>query len=141
MSKLIFQRLNDGWNAEPNVPQPEIAVNGSTLQLTFFLNAWAYDEEEGEKGCLTFAHCSRWRLGPTNDEGWYAGQCRYSGVAPAWGEFYELLGTDDLSLEPTDWHNLAPLKSEQRHFLFYLRSNTFECFAADWMLKRTDQEG
>ena len=77
-----------------------------------------------------------WRLGATNDEGWYAGQCRYGKAAPAWGEFYELLGKDDQRLTPNDWHELAPMPPETRHFLFYLRDNTFECLAADWRFKR-----
>lgn len=77
-----------------------------------------------------------WRLGAVNDEGWYTGQCRYSKIAPNWGEFYELLGEDDLRFKPTDWHALAPLISGQRHFIFYFRDETFECIAADWMFER-----
>ncbi|QGM47682.1 hypothetical protein [Methylocystis heyeri] len=111
-------------------------MSGSTVRLTFFLNAWAYDAEEDEKGCLTFEECSIWRLGSTNDEGWHAGQCRYSKAAPAWGEFYELLGEDDQRLKPTDWRELTTLMPEKRHFLFYLRDSTFECFAAEWRFER-----
>jgi hypothetical protein len=33
---------------------------------------------------LTFTGARQWRLGPTNDEGWYRGQCRYVGIAPKW---------------------------------------------------------
>jgi hypothetical protein len=136
MSNPTFKRLNEGWNAEPNAPEAEVAVIGSTVQLTFLLNPWAYEAEEDEKGCLTFDQCSTWRLGSTNDEGWYAGDCRYSNTAPAWGEFYELLGEDDQRLKPADWHELTPCTPEQRHFLFYLRDNTFECFAAGWTFQR-----
>ncbi len=136
MSNLIFKRLNDGWNAEPNAPYPQVEVSGFWIRLTFFLNPWAYEAKEGEKGCLAFRHCSKWRLGATNDEGWYLGQCRYSKAAPAWGEFYELLGEDDQQLSPADWHELGPLTSKQRHFLFYLRDETFECFATEWMFER-----
>lgn len=136
MSNPTFKRLNDDWNAEPNAPCEEVAVSGSTVRLTFFLNPWAYEAEEDEKGCLTFEQCSIWRLGSTNDEGWYAGQCRYSKAAPAWGEFYELLGEDDQRLKPTDWRELTTLVPEKRHFLFYLRDNTFECFAAEWRFER-----
>jgi hypothetical protein len=121
MSNPTFKRLNDTWNAEPNAPAPRVAVSGTSVRLTFILNPWAYEAKEEEEGCLTFQHCSAWRLGATNDEGWFAGQCRYSNVAPAWGEFYELLDEDDQRLKPTDWHELGPLTSEQRHFLFYLR--------------------
>ena len=136
MSTPTFKHLNEDWNAEPNAPAEEVAITGSTVHLTFFLNPWAYEAKEKDKGCLTFEQCSMWRLGSTNDEGWYAGQCRYSKAAPAWGEFYELLGEDDQRLKPTDWHELAPLTPERRHFLFYLRDNTFECFAAEWRFER-----
>ncbi len=79
-------------------------------------------------GRLRFGGCARWRLGPTNDHGWYAGQCRYSCLAPAWGEFYEIKGADDLRLHPSDWH-IPPM-------LFYLRDHTFECLAEDWQPER-----
>jgi len=136
MSNPIFKKLNDGWNAEPNAPEPDVGVRDNSVRLKFFLNPWAYVADEDEKGCLTFRECSMWRLGETNDEGWYAGQCRYSKAAPTWGEFYELLGEDDQQLKPSDWHELAPLTLRQRHFLFYFRDETFECFAMDWMFER-----
>ena len=98
-----FKHLNKDWNAEPNAPDARVAVTGSQVRLMFVLNPWAYEAEEEEKGCLTFKQCSMWRLGATNDEGWYRGQCRYSKSAPTWGEFYELLGRDDRSLEPIDF--------------------------------------
>jgi len=136
MSHPTFERLNHGWNAEPNAPDEQVTVSGTTVRLTFFLNPWAYEADEDEKGCLTFEQCSMWRLGATNDEGWYAGQCRYGKAAPAWGEFYELLGEDEHRLAPTDWHGITPMTPEQRHFLFYLRDNTFECLAGKWRFER-----
>jgi hypothetical protein len=136
MSKPSFKQLNDGWNAEPNAPSEEVVVTGTTVRLIFFLNHMMYDAEEEEEGRIIFDHCSMWRLGSTNDHGWYAGQCRYSKDAPAWGEFYELLGKDDRRLEPTDWHKLATSAPDERHFLFYLRDNTFECFATEWRFER-----
>ena len=136
MSSLLFKRLNNGWNAEPNAPAPKVEVNGSQVRLKFFLNPFAYPAEEGEMGCLAFSECSMWRLGSTNDEGWYAGQCRYSKIAPAWGEFYELLGHDSQRTNPTDWHVPKPPGSGDRHFLFYLRDETFECFAKEWSFER-----
>ncbi len=136
MSMPAFKHLNNDWNAEPNAPCEKVTVSGQTVRLTFFLNPWAYAAEEDERACLTFDQCSMWRLGATNDEGWYAGECRYGKAAPAWGEFYELLGEDDQQLTPTDWHITAPLHFQQRHFLFYLRDNMFECFAAEWRFER-----
>lgn len=75
-----------------------------------------------------------WRLGPANDEGWDMGQCRYSKIAPRWGEFYELLGDDDLQPQPSDWIMLPGVGN--RHFLFYLRDHTFECMAGEWKFGR-----
>jgi len=136
MSNPTFKKLNDSWNAEPNAPAPVVTESGSSVKLTFFLNPWAYEAQEEERGSLTFQQCAMWRLGPTNDEGWYADQCRYSKVAPTWGEFYELLGNDEQKLIPTDWRKIVPLTWEQRHFLFYLRDQTFECFAVEWAFER-----
>ncbi len=30
-----FTRLNDGWNAEPNVPAPVVQIDGSTMYVGF----------------------------------------------------------------------------------------------------------
>lgn len=100
----VFEKLNDGWNAEPNAPDPRVRVSGGVVTLEFFVNAFQFDGfEEDQRGELRFLGCRRYRLGRTNDEGWYRGQCRFSGIAPEWGEFYEVTG--DLRLEecPDDW--------------------------------------
>jgi hypothetical protein len=131
-----FLQLNDGWNAEPNDPGERVTIAADAVILSFFLNPLAYEGDEGETASLTFSACTKWRLGPTNDDGWYRGQCRYSGIAPRWGEFYEIVGSDDVSDQPTDWRFVDVEPGGNRHFLFYLRDNTFECFAADWSLAR-----
>lgn len=133
---ITFLQLNAGWNAEPNDPGERVTVDADTVKLSFFLNPWAHEANEGEMASLTFTACKKWRLGPTNDEGWYQGQCRYSGIAPHSGEFYEIVGSDDVSDQPADWHDVDAEARGNRHFLFYLRDNTFECFAADWSLTR-----
>jgi hypothetical protein len=84
-------------------------------------------------GVVRFSACSRYRL--TNDEGWYHGQCRYSSVAPAWGEFYEIDGTDIRLDEPHDWRLIDEASNASRHFLFYFRDQTFECIATHWELE------
>ena len=132
----IFEHLNTGWNAEPNAPDPVVAAVGTVVRLSFFLNPFIFDAGEDEVGQLTFTDTSLWRLGATNDEGWYRGQCRYSGIAPAWGEFYEIHGDDPLRLAPTDWEKTPNAEPVERHFLFYLRDETFECLAGNWSLKR-----
>jgi hypothetical protein len=50
-----------------------------------------------------FGIAGHYRLGGTNDEGWYVGQCRFSKVAPAWGEFYEVDGDLKLESSSDDW--------------------------------------
>jgi hypothetical protein len=136
MRAIAFEKLNRDWNAEPNVPDEHVAVNGDQLELSFRLNPWAFDAKEGEVGRLLFWNCTRWRLGATNDEGWYLGQCRYSKIAPNWGEFYEVTGIDPLVDQPEDWHEIRSAAPGNRHFIFYLRDSTFECIAAKWAFER-----
>ena len=67
------------------------------------------------------------------------GQCRYAGKAPAWGEFYEILGDDPARDSPDDWRVVGPDRPTLRHFLFYLRDETFECMANDWRFTRPNR--
>ncbi len=139
-----FRILNVGWNAEPNGgEEPRVTFNGDDLVLTFVLNPYLYPAfAEGQEGRLVFPKCWRYRLGPTNDEGWYRGQCRFTGLAPGWGEFYEVSGDLLLERAVVDWKGesrklvwkvgpAAP-PTQSRHFLFYMRDETFECDAGDW---------
>jgi hypothetical protein len=41
---------------------------------------------------------------------------------------------------PDDWVNVRNEPSG-RHFLFYFRDSTFECFAADWMFEPIPTNG
>src|SRR5215813_4031407 len=129
--KPEFLQLNLGWNAEPNAPDPHVAVEGDDILLCFYVNPFQFKEfSEDEVGFLRFVKCVRYRLGPTNDEGWYHGQCRFSQIAPGWGEFYEISGDETSTQDPTDWHSVgAQSTGEPHHFLFYFRDNTFECLA------------
>ena len=128
--KATFKKLNEGWNAEPNVPVPSVEVQGEDVLLKFFVNPWQFSEfNEDEIGILRFVQCERYRLGFTNDEGWYLGQCRFSKLAPEWGEFYLIQGDAALLDAPKDWQHVLPQNGAGRHFLFYFRSDTFECVA------------
>ena len=130
MASPSFAKLNDGWNAEPNAPHPRISIAGSDLLLHFFVDPHQYKQfAEDDRGAIRFFACSRFRLGPTNDEGWYRGQCRYGKAAPKWGEFYEVSRAD---IQFSDWQTATATASASRHFLFYFRDETFECIAADW---------
>jgi hypothetical protein len=131
-----FTQLNRGWNADPNGPEPRISVVKSDLTLRFLLNAFQFPNFlEGEEAALVFSNCERFRLGSTNDEGWYMGQCRFSQVAPAWGEFYEIEGEASLLTAPRDWQTLSGSPTQPRHYLFYFKDETFECVATGWALQ------
>jgi len=128
-----FHQLNSGWNAEPNAPEPVVRVEERDCVLTFRMNPYQFPAfHDDDVGVLRFLQCRRYRLGATNDEGWYRGQCRFSGLAPKWGEFYEVKGDLRLSQCPDDWVVIDADVSGPRHFLFYLRDETFECDALDW---------
>ena len=128
-----FQQLNEGWNAEPNAPDPRVVVEGGDVVVTFLMNAFQFPHFSPEDvGKLRFVSCRRYRLGSTNEEGWYRGQCRFSKAAPRWGEFYEVEGDLRLAECPNDWVELGPPQKISRHFLFYFRDETFECDASDW---------
>ena len=130
-----FIHLNPDWNAEPNAPDPRVYISNDKLSLEFFVNPWAYEGfEEEQRATVEFTGCKRYRLGSTNDEGWYRGQCRFSGVAPKWGEFYEVVGDLKLKECPDDWIE-TDLGKGERHFLFYLRDEQFECDASDFEFK------
>jgi hypothetical protein len=132
-SMTTFQQLNHGWNAEPNAPDPRVVVEGANVVVTFLMNPFQFPEFNPEDvGRLRFISCRRYRLGSTNDEGWYRGQCRFSKVAPRWGEFYEVGGDLRLAECPDDWVSVSPEAEGPRHFLFYFRDEEFECDALDW---------
>ena len=134
--KPVFHQLNAGWNAEPYVPNPITDVQGQDLVLKFLVNAFQFTEfAEGTSGALRFVACERYRLGPTNDDGWYDGQCRFSKSAPEWGEFYIVQGDAQLLDAPRDWQIVMSATGNARHFLFYFRDNTFECVAADCIIE------
>lgn len=134
-----FRKLNDGWNADPNAPAEVVSVVGDTVALEFRFNSDAYAGfAKGERGRLMFTGCTKHRLGETNDEGWYPGQCRFSKLAPSWGEFYEVAG-DLLDEQISDWTPVPPgSPGPRRRFLFYLRDDTFEVDAQDWRFERVD---
>ncbi len=131
--KTEFIKLNKEWNAEPNAPSPTVKIIGSDIEVAFGMNYILYKQYNEESvGHLLFKNCWRYRLGSTNDEGWYRGQCRFSKAAPAWGEFYEVRGDLKLNECPNDWVMLGASRPTSKHFLFYFRDGTFECDADEW---------
>ena len=134
-----FMQLNIGWNAEPNGPLPAAREKNRDVLLDFLLNPYVFPVfKDDEKGILQFENVAKYRLGPTNDEGWFRGQCRYTSIAPKWGEFYEVTGPDVWRDLPKDWHVMDG-GTGSRHFLFYFRDETFEAIASDWAFAKSPE--
>jgi len=131
-----FLRRNDGWNADPVGPELQIERDGDDLLVSFDVNAYQFEPfREGDRASIRFRRCWRHRVGPTNDEGWYRGQCRFSRLAPQWGEFYEVGGDLKLGQAPAGWVVAGDEVAGSRHFLFYLKDETFECDAVSFELR------
>lgn len=128
---MNYKKLNIDWNAEPNAPEPKLTVNGSQVSLRFYLNSFVFDQtEEDEEGELTFFNCHIYSFNSCNDEGYQQGQYRYSNEQLPWGEFY-LLQTNWKDEFPAGCTVLSEVveESKMKHFIFFLRDNTFECVA------------
>jgi len=134
--KTKFKKLNSDWNAEPNCPEPRVGELESYLSLKFFLNHWLFEKfSENDLGEIRFYGANRWRLGATNDEGWSKGQCRFSKLAPKWGEFYEVEGDSLIELSPDDWKT-TEYGLGSKHYIFYMRDDTFECSAESFTFQK-----
>lgn len=142
MTKTTFMKLNQGWNAEPNAPHPHFVIDESDLWLWFYPNRVAFEvPDEIAALHLKFSDCSRFRFTSVNDEAWYKGDCRFSEIAPEWGEFYEVSG-DFLEYQvSTPWIIMESRGKPVRNFLFYFRDETFECSAANWKLEADPMPG
>ena len=132
---MKYIKLNTNWNADPNAPEPSVTVLGGKVELHFYLNYFVYERfKEGDRGTLKFNNVHKYRLGPTNDEGYYMGQFRYTYSELPWGEFYELPDSNWRTDFPTDNSELIELSQlkNPRHFIFFLRDETFECIAEEF---------
>lgn len=128
-----FTRLNEDWNADPNDVGLKIEQKGQSLLAHMRPNPYAYREfEKIPKITVNFEDCAKFRVTPVNDHGWYGGQCRFSALAPSWGEFYEISGNTRDNIDPTPWITMEG--SGSRHFHFYLRDETLEVKARDWSM-------
>lgn len=133
----IFTRLNEDWNAHPNAPNLRLDERGQTLLARMKPNPYAYRQyEKIAEITINFGSCAKYRVTPVNDEGWYGGQCRFSGLAPSWGEFYEISGDTRDDMDPSVWKEMEGMGT--RHFHFYLRDETLEVKAQGWsMISKT----
>ncbi|KEJ87710.1 transporter associated domain-containing protein [Sulfitobacter donghicola] len=126
-----FTQLNIEWNAHPNDVGLKIEHNGQTLLARMRPNPYVYRQYENiPEIVVCFKGCAQYRVTPVNDHGWYGGQCRFSGLAPSWAEFYEISGDTRDDMESTPWNLMKG--SGTRHFHFYLRDEALEVKAQDW---------
>ena len=138
---MKYIKLNKNWNAQPNVPQPHVTTTDEGIDLTFFLNPLPFQHiDEDDKGTLKFLDVYAYRLGATGEEGYNRGEFRYKNAQLPWGEFYELLGSNWKNDFPDDKQviNEQANKSKLRHFIFFLKEETFECLAIDYQYAFVD---
>jgi hypothetical protein len=139
---MKYIKLNKNWNAQPNVPQPYVTDTDEGIDLTFFLNPLLFQHiDEDDKGTLKFLDVYAYRLGATGEEGYNRGEFRYKNAQLPWGEFYELLGSNWKNDFPDDKQiiNEKANKSKLRHFIFFLKEETFECLAIDYQYAFVDK--
>jgi len=138
---MEFVQQNINWNAEPNAPMPKVEIKegSSKIVLTFYMNAFMYENvDEDDIGVIEFDNCLKFRIGSTNDEGFYRGQCRFAQTGVEWGEFYRIVNSNWKEYFPSDEVAVdANLEhsTELNHYLFYFRDETFECIAESYSFK------
>ncbi|MGD9919700.1 MAG: hypothetical protein AB7U46_16970 [Paenirhodobacter sp.] len=134
MTMPTFTHLNFGWNAEPNAPDIQLKQEGTTLVASVRPNPYVFPEYgDVSRIAVSFFDCSKYRVTSVNDHGWYLGQCRFSKLAPSWGEFYEISGDTFDDLDATPWTPMEGAGSH--HFHFYLRDEALEVKARDWSMR------
>jgi len=123
-----FAKMNFGWNADPNAPMPVAVADGNEVWLRFLPDNNFNPPELAERHLyLRFLGCQRYRFTKINDHGWFLGQCRFSKIAPEWGDFYEVTGNFREAEDNTPWTTLSEPQPYARNYLFYFRDSTFEC--------------
>ena len=135
---MRWTKLNTTFDAEPNAPDPRVSVQGDVVRVRFFLNPFIWDDvQDDDEAELTFESVTKYRLGSTNDEGFYRGQSRFSKTGIAWGNFYELSESGWQNSFPGDGVVVSePNTTALKHYLFYFRDETFECIAHRYEFRR-----
>lgn len=132
---MKYKKLNTNWNADPNSPEPKTKLIDNNLNLSFYSNSFLFDKTNYEdEVTIVFYDVVKYRLGSTNDEGYFRQQFRYTNEQLPWGEFYELYESNWQNDFPTDevliqnFEDIDTLK----HFIFFFKDETFECIAKDY---------
>ena len=132
MNILEFIQLNHVWNAEPNSPDMKLQVAGLEIILSFYMNAFQYENfDEDDIGTIVFHDCLLYRLGSPSDEGFFIyGQDRYKQHGIKWGEFYLIKDSDwQINFPEPKMLRKGGNLGNANHYLFYFRDETFECIA------------
>lgn len=135
-NQISFEKINIGWNADPNAPELNVTVNGADVMIEFYLNAFVYKAfSEGNKASITFHNCYLYRCGSPNDEGFFIhNESRYKKYGIDWGEFY-LVHKSDWQENFPDPIQVGVFHDDLQHYLFYFRDETFECIASSYSIK------
>ena len=131
---MKYVKLSTNWNADPNSPNEKIVIESNRVTLEFNMNYYIYDHfKEGDRGHIKFEGCHKLSYNTTNDEGYFRGQYRFNQLELPWGQFYEV---------ESDWENNFHKNNivlgyrfpqiKYKHFIFFLRDNTFECIAENF---------
>jgi hypothetical protein len=134
---MINTLLTIDWNADPNAPELQMEVDGTSVTLDFFVNNFVFDKfKDGDKAKLTFYNCLKYSFNSMNDEGYYMEEYRYKNSELPWGEFYKL-DTNWESDFPKMHTNLDVNADEEKmnHYIYFFKDNTFECVAEGYLLE------
>lgn len=133
----LFERINLGWNAEPNSPHLQVWTDGDSVvaEFTLYSRHKYKGFPDNAKARITFKECVQYRVGAPNDEGFYIyEQSRFKKHGVLWGEFYRV--------HNSNWQNDFPdavvtgVAGEQaNHYLFYFKDETFECIASSYEIE------
>ena len=132
---MKHKNLNTNWKADPDSPEAKVSKVENGIRVSFRLNASGFEHiDEGEKGTLEFQDVNKYRLGAPKDEG--ALKRQFPNHQDQWprGEFYELKNSNWQKSFPDDEVLVNPsIKNKGlRHFILFLKDETFECIAKDF---------
>jgi hypothetical protein len=140
IEKPTYIKLNLDFDVEPNAPSPKISTNGSSLNLSFLLNPFLWDNvEDDEQADLLFHDIQKYRLGrPGSDN--FRDYRYYDAGIDNYG-FYQINNSNWKKDFPIDEKIISEesidTKGEFKHYVFFFRDNTFECIAKDFKFVRT----
>ncbi len=134
---LKFKKLDYKFKPELGAPQIDELRLSKDYLLTFNLLG-------GGKGRLTFKNCIAHTLGAPNDEAFdnlhpypESELINYKNLGFAQGELYEVEGLATAfkrKVMSSDEITDPPFES-CRHFIFFTKEGTFQCFATDYIFE------